>query len=34
MRPDRSKDKSVHFSICISYYIKALTPVVRKLWRW
>jgi len=33
MRPDRSKDVSVHVSACTSYDFNALTPVVWKLWR-
>jgi hypothetical protein len=31
---DRSNDMSVHVSSCTSYIVRALTPVVWKLWCW
>jgi len=34
MRLNRSKDMPVHVSTCASYDFNALTPVVRKVWRW
>jgi hypothetical protein len=34
VRLDRSKSTSVHVSICTSFDLNALTPVVWKLWRW
>jgi hypothetical protein len=32
MRLDRSKNMSVHISICVSYDFNTLTPVVWELW--
>jgi hypothetical protein len=32
IRPDHSKDMSVHVSTCISYDLNSLTSVVWKLW--
>jgi len=34
MRLHRSKDMSVHVSICTTYDFNSLTPVVLKLWHW